>query len=132
MNVGIFEQIDLAIYPFDIWVSIGQSDDEFLLSIIDNDLILPSTFIEDSRYYAKTWQAGEGYTIFRIKEYPECSYHVGAIAHDSFHSTLNVMRTIGAALNDGSEEPYAYLLGFIVSKIDELIEKRLMEICSKS
>ena len=41
------------------------------------------------------------------------------IVHESFHATLRVMDYIGADLNDGSEESYAYLLDYIFDKVVE-------------
>lgn len=128
MTVGIFERIELGVYPFGIYLSIAQGDTEFLCSLVESDLIIPKDFIEDDKYYAKVWQSLEGYVIFRIKHYPENNYQLGAISHDALHATLRVMETVGCTLNDGSEEAYAYLLGYIVEQVNELIEIRLKEL----
>ena len=39
------------------------------------------------------------------------------IAHESFHATARVMHDIGSKLDGESEEPYAYLLGYITNQV---------------
>lgn len=44
------------------------------------------------------------------------------IAHECFHVTCNIMRLIGTSLTDsGSEEPYAYLLDWLVGEVNKQI-----------
>ncbi len=45
------------------------------------------------------------------------------IAHESFHATVRVMKVIGAKLNKGSEESYAYLLDHIVEAIHNILDE---------
>lgn len=44
------------------------------------------------------------------------------IAHEAFHLTRYMMEYIGSKLDDGSEEPWAYLLGDIVIKCEKTME----------
>lgn len=39
------------------------------------------------------------------------------VAHESFHATAKVMYDIGSNLSDESEEPYAYLVGYITNLV---------------
>lgn len=48
---------------------------------------------------------------------------IGVISHEAFHCTLRVMRLIGGKLTRASEEPYAYLLSYIVDTIDAIMKK---------
>lgn len=41
----------------------------------------------------------------------------GAIAHEAFHATVSIMEWIDSILIEASEEPYAYLLQWVVDKI---------------
>lgn len=43
------------------------------------------------------------------------------IAHESFHATYRIMSSIGSELASESEEPYAYLLGYITNKVVETL-----------
>ena len=43
------------------------------------------------------------------------------VAHESFHATYRIMSAIGSELGAESEEPYAYLLGFITNKVVETL-----------
>lgn len=125
MNIGLFDKIELHIYPFPIWLSVAQSDDDFIADLIENGLLVPPNFIEDSLYYAKVWTSSRGDVIFRISSYPENYYQIGAIAHDALHCVISILHLAGLELNDGSEEAYTYLLGYIVTKITELLELEL-------
>ena len=41
---------------------------------------------------------------------------IGTIAHECFHATAYIMDVIGCELKEESEEPYAYLLGYLVDE----------------
>lgn len=46
-------------------------------------------------------------------------YSIGCIAHEAFHLTCRVMKTIGMNLTDSSEEGYAYLITWLTEAITE-------------
>lgn len=46
---------------------------------------------------------------------------INTICHESFHIMVNIMDDIGMTLSDSSEEAYAYLIGWISEKINEVI-----------
>lgn len=48
--------------------------------------------------------------------------YISTISHEAFHATNRIMNSIGAELNNGSEESYAYLLGYIVDKCMDTIK----------
>jgi len=48
---------------------------------------------------------------------------LSTVSHEAFHATLKIMEYIGAELNEGSEESYAYLLGYIIDNILQTINK---------
>lgn len=60
---------------------------------------------------------------------PRSNY--ATIAHESFHATVRVMNSIGAELNDGSEESYAYLLDYIFDKVVQAKEKYISKLITK-
>ena len=128
MNVGLFEEIPLHIYPFPIFFSIGQEDDDFIASLTDVGITLPDSFIEDKGYYAKVWTSQNAEIVFRVKTYPTTYYEIGAISHDAFHCVCSAMKLAGGWLEDASEESYAYLLGYIVAQITEKYSEKLHEV----
>ena len=128
MNVGLFEEIPLHIYPFPIWFSMAQTDDEFIQSLLENDLLVTKDFIEDVRYFAKVWTSSRGDIIFRVAKYPEKYYDIGAISHDALHTVISALDMAGLRLSNDSEEAYTYLLGYVVAKITELYTNKLFEL----
>ena len=47
----------------------------------------------------------------------------GVIAHECFHITSFILGDKGLHLNEGSEEAYTYLLGYLVDEVTKYIEK---------
>jgi len=43
------------------------------------------------------------------------------VAHECFHAACKIMRLIGCPLSEASEEPYAYLLDFLVGEVNKAI-----------
>ena len=48
---------------------------------------------------------------------PETAVEFGTLSHEIFHTVCFVMKGIGAEFSDDSEEPYAYLVGYLTEKI---------------
>ena len=128
MNTGLFDSFSLEIYPFTIYLSVGQSDDEFLTSIIENELVISGDYLDGERSYGKLWIASSLDIIFRLREYPESFKDIGVVSHESLHATYRVMESIGVEHNQGSEEAFTYLLGYIVEKVHELYTNKLLEL----
>ena len=126
MNVGLFDSFSLEIYPFTIYLSVGQSDNEFLESIIENELLISEDYMEHS--YGKLQMLSSFDIIFRLREYPESFEDESIVSHESLHAVFRVMETIGIEHNQGSEEAFTYLLGYIVRKVKEIYSEKLLEL----
>ena len=48
---------------------------------------------------------------------PETAVEFGTLSHEVFHTVCFIMKGIGAEFSDDSEEPYAYLVGYLTEKI---------------
>jgi hypothetical protein len=46
----------------------------------------------------------------------------GEVAHECFHAVFHINRFMGASLNKGSNELYAYMLGYLVTQCFDLIK----------
>lgn len=47
----------------------------------------------------------------------------GTIAHECFHATCRILKQKGMVYSEDSEEAYAYLLDYLVTKVTELVVK---------
>lgn len=48
---------------------------------------------------------------------------INTICHESFHITTGVLEAAGLDLVEGSEEAYAYLIGWVTERIDKKLRK---------
>jgi len=113
--------IPLVIYPFDVFVSIGQGDKELRKLIRGNGskedmrlcFDLPETTL------GRCVMMPSNCTLIRLF-LDRCDKGVlmGIIAHEVFHAVTLIMDRIGVTFGIGvSDEAYAYLIGYLVEKI---------------
>lgn len=120
--------VNLEVYPFDLMVSIGQSDVE-LGRKLDRYTGLTEEEINGVRYTSDKCQGRfvqftNGAYLIRSRHLPRTPEDYGHLAHEVFHVVATLMERIGAKLKVlTSDEPYAYLVGFITKKIYEGIHK---------
>jgi hypothetical protein len=112
--------IPLVIYPFDIMVSFGETDEQILkrwshynLSEIDkNGLIMSDTVI--GRFHMMECNA----SVIRFKHMPETCFDYGILAHEIFHAVTHIMNKVGLKFKIFSnDEAYAYLMGYVTTEI---------------
>ena len=129
MNDTLKLLIPLVIYPFDIMVMMGYSDEEVRhelsqyegISEEDINLAMFKTYTTKGR--AVMFETNQ--TFLRIREIPETPLDYGFLQHEIFHAVTFVMHTIGMKLKiDYSDEAYAYLVGYLTEKIYEEIDKK--------
>lgn len=51
----------------------------------------------------------------------------GTISHEVFHAASELLDDCGLELNSGSNESYAYLIGWMTNKVYNLIQKHKLE-----
>lgn len=118
--------ISLHVFPFDVFVSIGQSDRQLkqcikkysfseLIQEVNEVLSLPANC------EGKTYTLSSGATILRIVNTPKTPHDFGIITHEIFHAVDSIMRQVGVELSDTSDEVYAYLCGYLTTQIYENI-----------
>ena len=119
----IFKTIPLVIYPFDVCLSINQTDEELLESLKDQDLNgseplfnLPNTCL------GRTVMLPSNLTVIRLKLKEAKLIPHGVIAHEIFHASTFVMDRIGTKLKlMVSDEPYAYLINYLTDEVYKAI-----------
>lgn len=115
------------VYPFDVLISIGETDEQFVKTIARN---LPPDAIEElendldivklgKTTLARTMMFETNQIVIRFKNKPiTCKDH-GVIAHELFHAAEFILRVIKTPLTPDSNEVYAYLIGFLTTKFYE-------------
>lgn len=115
--------VKLDIYNRDIMFSLGETDDEFAISIADfqhNKGDLKKARIRNNvlgRCFISSCNA----IVVRLPVFPETCEHFGTLQHEIFHAICFVMGRAGIPLSESSEEAFAYLFGYVTEKIyDEI------------
>lgn len=120
--------INCGTYPFDVLVSVGQTDDEFRKSLPkyvppcalkeleeDPDILK----FENKTVQGRTIYFANGYLIIRLKHYPKTTSHQSHLAHEVFHAVEFLFIHINMPLTKASSEAYAYLIGYLTKQIYE-------------
>lgn len=113
--------ISFEIYPFDLMVSIGQTDEELTAALAEHGVTahVPALIGYGINCPAKYafWNK-ESTFLLRIHELPTTSKMFGALAHEICHIVSWALETLGFKLKcSSSGEAYAYLTGWITEKI---------------
>lgn len=119
--------IPLVVFPFDVMVSIGQSDEEFIASIKKycpedafNELMQDKILCNmPDTVQARTINVIEGgQTIIRLKQYPKTPVQYGYLGHEIFHAATFIMDRMGIEfVLMKSDECFAYTIGYITTEI---------------
>lgn len=113
--------IDLGFIPFDIMVSINESDDELMMQLLEynnkkdecSDLMNLGELTT-----GRCVMLPSGQTVIRLKMQSDTNKLIGVIAHESFHASSFVLEKIGVPLEIMvSDEIFGYMTGFIVYEI---------------
>ena len=112
--------IDLKVYPFDVMVSFGESDDKLRKKLsglgIDNEDHLWQYGSDTCVGRAAT--LSNNASILRMRKNPETATEFATLHHEIFHVVTFVMMRVGIKLKIlVSDEAYAYLIGYITKEI---------------
>ena len=116
---NIFEVIKGTVYPFDILVSINQTDDEFYSEVSHlSDDNLESVFLNlDETVLARSYITKNNVSIIRFMNLDKENIPHGLISHEALHITSYILKRVGIDFSFETEEAYAYLLHYIVDNI---------------
>ena len=127
MSKSINKLIPLHIYPFDVMVSINQTDKQFekvlnkygIYSEEDGGIFS----LSQSQYrVGRTVMFSNDQTAMRLNYYPSTAKDFGLVQHEIFHCVEFILGSVGMNLTADSDEAYAYLIQFITEKIYELLK----------
>lgn len=112
--------IELVVYPLDIMVSVGESDNTLFaklkkFDVAEKDL---KSAKYDSNGQARFCLFTGGQSLIRICKTPKTPEDYGDLQHEIFHAVSCILDRIGMKLVIlKSDEAYAYLTGYLVTEI---------------
>lgn len=117
--------IPLVVYPFDIMVSFGQTDDELKkqLNKYGIDKEDECWKYETPREKGRTCLFNTNQTLIRMPKVPKMCSEYATLQHEIFHSVEFLFERIGIKHSTDCGETYAYLIGYITEFIYEKINK---------
>jgi hypothetical protein len=123
--------VPIDVYPFDVMVSIGETDHNLEKSL-DKYFMADKLSDEGIRRIRYTSDTSPGrscmfstnQSLIRIRKLPETPEEFGTLAHEIMHVVVFIMDRIGMKLViDVSDEAYAYMVGFLTRYIYHAINK---------
>lgn len=114
---------DLGAFPFEIYISVCDTDQQFLKGL--RKILEPHEWqeVSESEYMGmqslngRTSQFLSGALILRTVDDPSTPIGAGVIAHEVFHAVHYVMDSVGIPFSDDTNEVYAYHIQFLMEKI---------------
>ena len=119
--------IPLVIYPFDIMISIGETDEAFRKALMRH---IPPNCLKDiesdpdilnlgNTTDGRTVSYANGHqTVIRIKNYPDIVRWQGVLAHEVAHACFFILWRMGIPLEIGkTDEVYAYTVDYVTTEI---------------
>ena len=106
------------IYPFDVMFSFGESDIN-LKKRFKKFGVSEGSLFEHSLKLGQCTQFKNGQVLVRMPNIPKTPKDYNTLQHEIFHATTNIMNHIGSKLDEESEEPWAYFIGFLTQKVYE-------------
>lgn len=108
--------IPLVIYPFDVMVSLGETDEELKSSLkkVNTEWDDNMACVGKGRFY----MTEQKQSIIRLSVYPKTNEDYGTLAHEIFHAVTHILNVVGMKLAFfKSDEAYAYLMGYLTTEI---------------
>lgn len=97
-----------VIYPVSIWITVGIDANKLSKEFNQQILELPEDLEAKTDCIKHEDKCG---ILIRFKD--KDSIHFKSASHESAHAALKIFNKVGGKLNDGSDELFAYLCGFI-------------------
>lgn len=109
--------IPLVIYPFDVMVSLGETDEELKKAFKKHKQFEHEDYFKHEMKYGRSSLLPNGNTVIRMKFYPANDYGFGSLAHEIFHTVMKVFDIVGIKWCDESDEAYAYCISYLTTEI---------------
>lgn len=112
--------IDLIIYPMDIVISIGETEE----TIIKNFPGFTAEHIKlEESDKARTYLENDRILI-RFRGIPNTPEERGDEAHEVFHAVCYAMQYIGVSFTAKGAEAYSYLIDYVTTELEKNIIKK--------
>lgn len=113
--------VDLVVYPFDIMFSFGETDAQIIkrLNKLGIDHNANDWQFESDSTRGRTCVFSSGQTLIRMPQIPKICTEYGTLSHEIFHAVEFLFRRINIKHCLGTSESFAYLIGYITTKVYE-------------
>lgn len=112
--------VPLVVYPFDVMISLGQSDEELKKNLLKYNIEWDNSMKCAGR--GSFILLPKNQTIIRLSNYPETCEDYGFLQHEVFHCVTMILDKIGMKfIPRKSDEAYSYLIGYLTTEIYERI-----------
>lgn len=117
--------IPIDIYNTDVMVHFGSQDtlkeELSLVYGLEGALSILKGMDIDETAIGRTVLTNTGTIILWMLDIPKTSKEKGTMVHEIFHATCLLMNKIDVPPSSDNEEAYAYLIGYITSKVEDLL-----------
>lgn len=115
----IFECIHEPVFKSFVWVSLNQTDEEFLKSIKENVLPFSEKFLKKWDVVGKGFESCHAITLNSLKT---CvvrinNVSIGTIAHEAAHCVEDIYWNLGMSHTRDTSEAFAYMQGYLTESI---------------
>lgn len=108
--------IPLVVYPFDVMVSLNQTDDELKKELSKIGVEWNETMKCSGK--GQCVMTPDNQTLIRLSIYPVYNEDYATLQHEIFHAVSFILNDIGMKLViNESDEAYAYLIGYLTKEI---------------
>ncbi|MBP7109509.1 MAG: hypothetical protein KBA90_13210 [Chitinophagaceae bacterium] len=108
--------IPLVVYPFDVMISFGETDEQLkkVMGKYDIEWSENMKVVGQGLFYMTDLNQ----SMIRLKKIPESSEDYGYLHHEIFHAVTYILNRVGMKLVLGKScEAYSYLVGYITTEI---------------
>ena len=121
---GINRVIDLVIYPFDVMLSVGETDKTLFKQLdhagVDNGEFKQAMYEDIGQARYCLFKSGQ--SLIRIKGKPDTIDDWATLQHEIFHCASAILWRMGIKLKiKSSGEVYAYLIQYLTKEIYALL-----------
>lgn len=123
----LFKLINIELYNTHIMVYFGQLSgllDKLSKYLRNEDVQKAKELfgdVEDGITLARTCLLESGQIVLWMPKPPITPEEKGTLQHEIFHAANNLMEKVGIRLTLASDEAYAYLIGYISTKVEEFL-----------
>lgn len=110
--------VPLVVYPFDVMVSINETDDQLhktLSKYLSDDETTWKWNNETQLGRCCIFSTNQG--LIRLRRNPVSPTDYGNVQHEIFHYVMHVLKRMGMKWTPKSDEAYSYLIQYITQEI---------------